>query len=101
MDSNPLTRELHLAHKAIHRLDHPAGIQLTCREGSVWITLDDDPRDFVLEAGETFRTDQNRRALIYALQPARIGLAPAAMPQTSRGGLHLASSPRAAHAGIA
>lgn len=100
MDPNTIPRELRLNHRAMYRLAHPAGVQLTCREGSVWITLDNDPRDFVLEAGETFRTEESRPALIYALQPARISLAPAAaaVPRTRRSGLQLESARRAAHA---
>lgn len=47
---------------------HP--IEIGCDSGAVWITQDNDPRDVVLNAGETFVTDRSGTVLVYALQPA-------------------------------
>jgi hypothetical protein len=42
--------------------------RITCTVGCLWLTLDDDPRDVILEAGDSFATGEPRRALLYALQ---------------------------------
>lgn len=54
--------------------DGAAGIR--CLEGSLWLTLDNDPRDIVLEAGDSFEAPAHRRCLLYALEPARFVLQP-------------------------
>lgn len=74
MNSHPLPSELRLAHQATYSVADAAGVQLACREGTVWVTLDNDPRDYVLEAGDSFMTQEHRRALVYAIAPARISL---------------------------
>ena len=43
---------------------------------SVWVTLDGDLRDLVLDAGQSCKIDSERRALIQALDPARVRLIP-------------------------
>lgn len=74
MNTHSLPDDLQLAHQATYSLADAAGIQIACREGTLWLTLDGDPRDIVLEAGEAFSTPEHRRALVYALQPSRISL---------------------------
>ena len=68
--------EIQLAAEALYSLPDASLLRLTCLAGALWITLDNDPRDVVLEAGATFATDQARRALVYALQPSRLYLEP-------------------------
>ena len=50
---------------------------VTCTRGSVWVTLDDDVRDFVLEAGESFRVPARKRAVVYAFEVSVVALQPA------------------------
>lgn len=71
-DSSPFA--LTLAHQAMFSVSDAAGVQILCHEGSLWITLDDDPRDIVIDAGDSFLTTEHRRALIYALQPSSLSL---------------------------
>lgn len=73
--------ELSLAHQGMFSVADAAGLQMTCREGSLWITLDNDTRDIVLSAGQSFLTTQHRRAIIYAMGPSslRLELAPAGL----------------------
>jgi hypothetical protein len=94
------TRELRLAHRAIYSLPDAAGIEIRCGEGCLWVTLDGDPRDLVIEAGETFRTPQHRRAVVYALEPSRIEVSPPAPAgrKVPRRGLQIESVPRITHA---
>jgi hypothetical protein len=66
--------EISLAQRGLLEIPDAAGVRVSCTEGCVWITLDNDPRDIVLEPGQFFAGTQHRRALIYALQPSRLGL---------------------------
>jgi hypothetical protein len=68
--------DLALARQSVFTLRDAAGLEIRCREGSVWITLDNDPRDIVLEAGATFHTPEHRRALVYGLEASSIAVAP-------------------------
>jgi hypothetical protein len=42
------------------------GFLVRCLEGSVWITQSNDPRDIVLEAGQSFVLDKPGLALVCA-----------------------------------
>ena len=73
--------DLQLLRRAIFTVPDAAGVQVNCREGAVWITLDNDTRDIVLEAGQSFTGDSHRRALISAIQTSDISVSkPAAEP---------------------
>jgi hypothetical protein len=64
-----------LAARRLFDIPDAAAVQVRCTAGSLWITLDDDPRDYVLGPGESFSTGEHRRALLYALEPAAFDLA--------------------------
>jgi hypothetical protein len=66
--------EVSLDVRAMFSVPDAAGVRFSCRQGSVWITLDGDSRDIVLDPGQDFSSDQHRRALIYALAPAQVRL---------------------------
>jgi len=53
-------------------LSAPLGQRVECLGGSVWITLDGDPRDIIVEAGQAFTADRNQRALIHALEASLV-----------------------------
>lgn len=74
---------MNLEHRALFNLPDAAGVQIVCRDGSVWITLDNDLRDYVLEAGDTFTNTEHKRALIYAMRPSTIAVT-SGMAQTAR-----------------
>lgn len=83
MTTDTLTVDLNMPHKALQSI--PAGaLRLVCREGSVWITLDHDERDVVLNEGESFVTQPHHRVIAYALQPAVLRLEPHASTCTRR-----------------
>jgi hypothetical protein len=66
--------QITLAKRAILKLSNEMGLAVRCDKGSVWITLDHDPRDIVLGAGQCFKTGEGRRALIYAFEPSLLTL---------------------------
>ena len=74
------TFSLVLAKGAVLSVPDAAGLQFTCRRGCVWLTLDDDPRDWVLEAGGRFTCPHHRRALVSALEASGLTLRPLAQP---------------------
>lgn len=51
-----------------------ADITIECLEGSIWVTLDGEMRDQILDAGDTFKVDSTKRILIQALDTARVRL---------------------------
>lgn len=51
--------------------------RLRSAAGTLWITIDEDPRDIVLEAGESFEVDRGEGLLVCALGgPATLELNP-------------------------
>jgi hypothetical protein len=75
MNTAPFDREeLSLAPRALLDIADISGKQVSCRRGSLWITLDNDPRDIVLEAGESFFSTEHRRALVYAFQASVVAI---------------------------
>jgi hypothetical protein len=64
-----------LAPRQLHDIPDASGVTVTCRAGSVWLTVDGDPNDYILEAGESFALPGRGRVLVYALGAARIDLA--------------------------
>lgn len=62
-------------------LELPAGHwQVGSGGGTLWLTLDEDPRDIVLEPGERWTVQPGERALVYALDDAVLELRPQAAP---------------------
>lgn len=74
--TNPCCGIQEIAKAGIHEVKQALGVTIECLEGSVWITLDGDLRDLVLDAGQTCEIDRERRVLIQALDTARVRLVP-------------------------
>lgn len=66
--------DLALQPRALFSVPDAADLRIRCRSGTVWITLDHDPRDIVLEAGDSFTGDSHRRAVVYAMDRACIAI---------------------------
>jgi hypothetical protein len=67
--------------RALHEVADACGTRIECQEGCVWITLDHDSRDIVLEQGESFTATEHARALVYAFEPARLLLQPSLLAE--------------------
>lgn len=48
------------------------GSLIRCLSGGLWITQDHDPRDIVLEPGESFTIDRAGPAIVWALAPSSV-----------------------------
>ena len=71
------THELMLASTPLRkgeilRLRHAMGQRIEALSGSVWITIDGDTRDIVLDAAQGFSVDRDGDTLVSALSDSRI-----------------------------
>lgn len=83
----PVPFERALAARELLSIADVSGLAIRCLRGSVWLTLDHDPRDIVLEAGDRFEGGARRRGLLYALADALVAVEPvglAAQPAARR-----------------
>jgi hypothetical protein len=76
----PPYAQIPLAPRALHRIVDGEGLTLLCLKGAVWVTQEDDARDIILTAGESFTLDRNGLAVLYALSAACIALRSHANP---------------------
>jgi hypothetical protein len=71
-DLNPAA--IHLRKGEIRRLPNGQGRRIEALSGSLWVTIDNDPRDIVVAAGEGFSLDRSGDALISAMDDSRFVL---------------------------
>ena len=74
-----------------------ASARILCTAGCLWLTLDHDLRDVILEPGDSFRTDEHRRALLYALQGSSFVLS---ADSRSAGAVVATDAPRPARSAV-
>lgn len=60
-----------LAKSTLIRLSDSAR-EVSCEAGRLWITLDQDRRDILLEPGQRFRRETATGIVVYALTPSRM-----------------------------
>lgn len=54
-------------HRGMLKLSDRIGDRVDCLDGSVWITQEGDPRDVVLDAGQSFTLDRGGTVIVCAL----------------------------------
>jgi hypothetical protein len=64
----------------IRRVPNSLGRRIEALSGSLWVTIDNDPRDIVVEAGEGFSVDRSGDTLISAMADSRFVLLDAFAP---------------------
>ena len=57
--------------EALH-LHHALGQRVEALDGRLWLTMDGDLRDIVLDAGEGFTVDRDTDVLLSAISDARV-----------------------------
>lgn len=68
---------IHVRRGGIIRLDDALGTAILCHAGAVWVTLEDDSRDILIEAGESFVIDRGGLSLVCAIAgPAEVEVSP-------------------------
>src|SRR4051812_21935006 len=73
------TRQLlNLGHRGVQSIEEDGDTQITCTRGSIWLTLDNDSRDIVLEAGESFTVAGGERVVVYAFEVSTVEVRSAA-----------------------
>lgn len=74
---SPMT--LDLAREQGMRFTNARGTRIACRSGALWITIDNDPRDVLLSAGEATTLDSCAGTIVQAiLGPAEVVVTPPA-----------------------
>ena len=63
-----------LSRREVFGLDAGQPLHLSCLDGVLWITVDGDPADYVLQAGQGMPLPAGRTATIQALQAGRFGV---------------------------
>ena len=64
----------------IHRLHNGLGQRIESLRGALWVTIDHDPRDIVVEPGAGFSVDREGDTLISAMDDAQFVLLDPAAP---------------------
>lgn len=80
MNTDPL-QLVNLGPRGIHAFRPGEATAITVNRGSVWVTLDNDERDIVLEPGESFEAPAGRRIVLYAFEVSLVALRPAELAQ--------------------
>ena len=73
------TNDLTLASTALRKgeilhLQHALGQRIEALDGRLWITMDGDLRDIVIDAGEAFTVDRGTDVLLSAMSDAQFVL---------------------------
>ncbi len=79
--------------RQLFEITDASAVRILCTAGSLWLTLDHDIRDVILEPGDSFEAAQPRRALLYAFEASAFALA-AKNPVSQRGAVHDSSRGR-------
>ena len=58
-------------------LDDAEGVRIQARKGVVWVTEDGEPKDHIVQPGETLVVNHAGRTVVQALAPAWLSLKPA------------------------
>ena len=61
--------------RQLFELTGAAGVRILCTAGSLWLTVDHDVRDIVLQPGDSFEPASPARVLLYAFEPSTFALA--------------------------
>ena len=69
--------------RKIYALRPDGELRVACVSGALWVTLDNDPRDIVLERGQSWTIPARGRCLIYALGASEARLTGTEVPSVT------------------
>jgi len=69
-----LTKPVEIQKRSTLKIANSLGRKVTCLTGTVWITVDYDRRDHILEAGQSFVPVTNELVLVHALERATVDI---------------------------
>ncbi len=87
----PRNGPIALEQRTLLRVRNGTGQTILCLKGMIWLTQQNDVRDIVLGAGESFTLDRPGLALLYALNPACATILRPAPSQERASSLHAAA----------
>ena len=61
-----------MARGEARRFDVDRSVMLSCASGSLWITVDGDPKDVILGPRESYQADRDGAMHVFALQPCTL-----------------------------
>lgn len=70
----PAVPSLFLPARELFEVPDASAVRILCTAGCLWLTLDCDTRDVILQPGDSFVAGQHRRALLYAFTPSAFTL---------------------------
>jgi len=73
------TEPVEIQKRSTLKIAKPLGRTVTCLTGTVWVTVDCDCRDHVLEAGQSFAPTTDKLMMVHALEQSTVRIV------TSRG----------------
>jgi hypothetical protein len=62
--------------RSVHRIVDGRGLLVACLQGAAWVTQTRDPRDIVLQSGDSFVLDRDGLTLLMALAASQITIGP-------------------------
>ena len=81
VDERIVADGIFLEHRAGLRITHGARLLVSAHGGTLWITEEGNPADFIVEPGTWHRIATDAPALVYALEPASVTIsAPLGIP---------------------
>lgn len=77
MKTHPISTTLKLAYQATLRIEDPSHLEVICLRGRLWLTVDHDQRDIVLEPNtrdDRFTTGRRQPLLVHALSDSELSV---------------------------
>ncbi|VWX58648.1 conserved hypothetical protein [Burkholderiales bacterium 8X] len=73
-DDRPRAKVFELVPRHVLRLPDADGLVVSCRSGTIWITIDHDPCDVVLDAGQRYVGRVHRPMIVSAFERSCVEL---------------------------
>ena len=72
--------EMRIGEGEVLTLDDAAGYRIHAREGTVWVTEEDDLQDYIVAAGDVLTIARGGRTVVQGLAPSWISIRESVVP---------------------